>query len=260
LYIFNFDYPIVLNKTFQLESFGITDIGLVREHNEDVWAAYPDEKLFILADGMGGHYGGEIASKEAIEQLFILFKKEHLSERTSLEEVKAFFKKAFFKVNTWIYEKGEGSEELKGMGTTLCSLFFHRHAAILAHVGDSRIYRLRSGKLQQLTEDHSLVAELVSLGAMKPEQAEDFPYKHILTKAIGTHPKVEPTITSVEVEPHDVFMLCSDGMTNYANHGQMEEILKTDETLTSKGTGLVALALREGGGDNITLILVDTLP
>jgi PPM family protein phosphatase len=250
----------VLHKTFQLESFGITDIGLVREHNEDVWAAYPDEKLFILADGMGGHYGGEIAAKEAIGHLFTLVKKAHLSEGTSLEEVKAFFKEAFFKVNAWIYEKGESREELKGMGTTLCSLFFHHHVAILAHVGDSRIYRLRERKLEQLTEDHSLVAELVSLGAMKPDQAETFPYKHILTKAIGTHQRVEPTIKSIEVAPHDVFMLCSDGMTNYATHRQIEEILTTEETLSSKGGALVDLALRQGGGDNITLILVDALP
>jgi serine/threonine protein phosphatase PrpC len=246
----------VQNPTFLLESFGISDIGLVREHNEDLWAAYPEEGLFVLADGMGGHSCGEVAAKEALGTLYRLFKKWHSPNSNSINEAKHFFKEAFSRVNSLIHDEGEKSDELRGMGTTLCSLFFLGHFAILTHVGDSRIYVLRGKKLTQLTEDHSLVSELVSLGAMKHEEAETFPYKHILTRAIGTHAKVESTIKSIEVESGDLYMLCSDGLTNYAAHQQMEDILTSDASLAQKAQALVGLAIGHGGGDNITLILV----
>jgi PPM family protein phosphatase len=249
---------VVPNKTFQLESFGITDIGRVREHNEDAWAAYPDHGLFILADGMGGHSAGEIASKEAVTFLYAYVKKWIPSQKISIEEAKAFFKEAYSEVNSRIYEKGEQDQELKGMGTTLCSLFFLQKRVIVAHVGDSRIYRLRKSKLEPLTEDHSLVCELLALEAIQPEEVEAFPYKHILTRAIGTHPRVASTINSADVEPHDLFMLCSDGLSNYVPCEQMEEILTTDASLSHKGQALVDLAMEQGGGDNVTLILVDT--
>lgn len=244
------------NKTHQLQSFGITDIGLIREHNEDAWAAYPEESFFILADGMGGHLAGEIASKESADYLYTLFSQWSPSEDITVESAKKFFRDAFIKVNAWIYDKGEQEAELKGMGTTLCSLFLNKSWAVLAHVGDSRIYRFRESKLEQLTEDHSLVSELISLGAMKSEESETFPYKHILTRAIGTHPKVEPTLTVVQTEPFDLFLLCSDGMSNYAAPEQIEEILQKRIPLARKGQNLVDLALEQGGGDNITLILV----
>ena len=244
------------NRTHHLQSFGITDIGLVREHNEDTWAAYPEHRLFILADGMGGHLAGEIASKESADHLYSLFVEWNPSLKTTVDEAKVFFKNAFVRVNSWIYEQGEGDEELKGMGTTLCSLFIHQAWAVLTHVGDSRIYRFRGSKLDQLTEDHTLVSELISLGAMKSEESESFPYKHILTRAIGTHAKVEPTLNIVSVEPSDVFLLCSDGMTNYVGVEQMEEILQKKASLARKAQNLVDLAIEQGGGDNITLILV----
>jgi len=248
----------VQNRTFQLESFGISDIGLVREHNEDLWAAYPEEGLFILADGMGGHSSGEIAAKEALSSLYAFFKKRSPTNIYSTEELKKFFRDVFTQVNDLVYREGERNDELKGMGTTLCALFFHQHSAILAHVGDSRIYLFRGKKLVQLTEDHSLVSELVSLGAMKEDEAETFPYKHILTRAIGTHPKVDSSIKSMETEPEDLYMLCSDGLTNYASHQQIENILKSNIPLSLKGQMLVDQAMENGGGDNITLILVST--
>ena len=250
----------MFNKTFQLESFGLTDVGLVREHNEDVWAAYPTNRLFILADGMGGHSSGEIASKEAVNHLFTLFTSWHDSHIASIAETKMFFANALTQVNSWVYKKGLQDENLKGMGTTLCALFFHHKEAILAHVGDSRIYRLRNKQLELLTEDHSLIAELLALGAMSAQEAETFPYKHILTRAIGTQPKVEPSIASVEVEAGDLFMLCSDGLTNYLSHEQITEILEQDLSLPQLGQALVDLANRNGGGDNITLILIHTSP
>jgi serine/threonine protein phosphatase PrpC len=246
----------VTHRILHLESFGISDIGLVREHNEDFWAAYPDDGLFMLADGMGGHASGEIAAKEALNTLYSLFKNWHSFENTTIENTKAFFREAFAKVNAVVHEEGERSEELKGMGTTLCSLFFLRNSAILAHVGDSRIYRLKKRILEQMTMDHSLVSELVALGAMKQEEAETFPYKHILTRAIGTHLKVESSVKSIEVEPEDLFMLCSDGLTNFVTDQQLETILNSELPLVQKARALVDLAIEQGGGDNVTLILV----
>lgn len=245
------------NKTHQFHSFGITDVGLVREHNEDAWAAYPECGLFILADGMGGHLAGEIASNESVDYLYALFKRWNPTEKTPIEEVKSFFVDAYNRVNSWVYQKGEQETDLKGMGTTLCSLYFHNQHAILTHVGDSRIYRLRNSQLEQLTEDHSLISELISLGAMKSEESSTFPYRHILTRAIGTHAKVESTLSVVSCETTDLFLLCSDGMTNYASDEQIEEILQKKMSLARKGQNLVDLAIEQGGGDNITVVLVE---
>lgn len=246
------------HKTLQLESFGMTDIGLVREHNEDVWAAYPDEGLFLLADGMGGHACGEIASHEALGHLYKLFKEWNPTQEISASKAKAFLADAFAKVNSHIYKQGRRDDDLKGMGTTLCALFFLRKEAIVAHVGDSRIYRFRDGNLDALTEDHSLVAELMALGAVESAEADSFPYKHILTRAIGTHNQVEPTLATVQVEPRDLFLLCSDGLTNYVTPEQISRIMQTNSPLNTKGQALIAFANQNGGGDNVTIILVET--
>ncbi len=244
----------MVSKTYRLESFGISEIGLVREHNEDAWAAYPEEGLFILADGMGGHLAGEVAAHEAIEHLHQL-SQSWLADQKCHDPEK-FFREAFLQVNTWVYEKGQEDDTLHGMGTTLCSLCFCGPTAVVAHIGDSRLYRLRGKHLEQLTEDHSLVSELVALGAMPKSEAETFPYKHILTRAVGTHSKVEPTVHTLAVEPFDLYLLCSDGLTNYISHEQIEEVLLSPASLAKMAESLVSLALEQGGGDNITLILI----
>lgn len=244
------------NKVLHLVSFGVSDVGLVRAHNEDVWSAYPECGLFILADGMGGHSAGEVAAKEAVEYLYALFIDEDLAA-TSLDEGLLFFEEAFDKINLRIYQQGQQDEELRGMGTTLCALFLQPQGAVLTHVGDSRIYRLRDSQLMQLTEDHSLVNEMIALGASKSRSAETFSYKHILTRAIGTHPTVEATLSTISVEPHDLFMLCSDGLTNYVNDEQIGKILEREDSLQQRGEALILLAKNQGGGDNITLILTE---
>ncbi len=244
-------------KTLQLESYGTSDVGLVREHNEDVWAAYPEQGFFILADGMGGHACGEVASKEAVGYLYTLFSHWYKPSGISTSQAKAFFENCFTDVNAFIYKQGKQDDELRGMGTTLCSLFFLKREAIIAHVGDSRIYRLHAGELHQLTEDHSLVAELMALGAVGSAEADSFPYKHILTRAVGTQPIVEPTLSIISVEPSDLFLLCSDGLTNYVTPEQLAEILKSNHPLDTKGEALIQAAIQSGGGDNVTIILVE---
>lgn len=242
---------------FQLEAFGLSDVGLVREHNEDVWASFPGIGLFVLADGMGGHAAGEVAARSAVDLLHELVIQWNPPTTLNREEATSFFRVAFGTINDLILKRGQNSDALKGMGTTLNALYFLNHEAVISHVGDSRVYLLRQEKLKQLTEDHSLVSELLALGAMQPEDAKTFPYKHILTRAMGTHPSVEPTICSIPVKPNDLFLLCSDGLTNYVTDNEIAFILQENNELSQKGRRLIELSNKHGGGDNITLILVD---
>ncbi|MCH9627183.1 MAG: Protein phosphatase PrpC [Chlamydiales bacterium] len=246
----------MFHSTFQIECVGKSDVGQVRDHNEDVWATFPNKGLFLLADGMGGHAAGEIAADQAVKCLHELVKKWHPTKQTSPDEAVSFFRESLIKVNAQIYQKGQDEPSLSGMGTTICALYFLQNQAVVAHVGDSRIYRLRNRQLEQLTEDHSLVAELISLGAMRADEGESFPYKHILTRAIGTHATIEPTVNYLTIEAGDYFLLCSDGLTNYITDAEIERILGQQSAADARAQELVDLANAHGGGDNITLVLV----
>lgn len=239
----------------QVSACGLSHLGQVRTSNQDVWAIFPEERLFVLADGMGGHAGGETAAKEAVQNLYEQIR-DCAAPPRGAEEGIDLFRDALAYVNRYIYEKGLSCPELKGMGTTLVSLVLIGREAMVAHVGDSRLYLLRDGDLTQVTEDHSLLSELLARGTTSIEEAENFPYKHILTRAIGTHPAVEPSFLSFEVKRGDLFMLCSDGLTNFASDSEITKILLQRDTLESKAKQLVDLANSQGGGDNITLVLV----
>lgn len=245
----------MLDITFGINYFGISDIGLVRECNEDAWIALPEKGLFLLADGMGGHAAGEVAAKEAIGRLSQLLSEWGPPKGTTAADAEAFFYAAFAEVNDWVYQKGRSDPALNGMGTTLCALLIIQSHAVLAHVGDSRIYRYRRPFLRQLTEDHSLATELLGLGMIDSKSIEKFPYKHILTRAIGTHPVVEASTIALEIEADDLFLLCSDGLTNYVSDKGIAAILSQKLSLKERGHQLVDLAKEYGGGDNITLIL-----
>lgn len=239
---------------YKVSAYGLSDIGLVRQNNEDVWAQLPDELFFVLADGMGGHQAGEIAAKEAVRHLCLLFK-QSISFDKSLEEVKQLLFETIQQVNQIIYRMGSKQEDLKGMGTTLCCLFIHPDGLVYGHVGDSRIYRLRNNQLEQLTQDHSLVRELISLGHLDEEQADDFLYKNIITKAIGTEPSVEPTIKVAPILADDLFLLCTDGLTDLVESGEIRKIMmRYPEQEIAKQ--LIKAAKQKGGYDNITVIVV----
>lgn len=234
-------------KTFlKIECFGLSDVGLVRDHNEDAWAAFPEKGFFILADGMGGHNAGEIAADLAVSTLSEIL----TNETTPLKE-------AFKQVNQHIFQMGEENPVFSGMGTTLICLDFSNDG-LCSHVGDSRLYLYREGKIKQITKDHSLINELTEQGTISPEEFELFPYKHVLTKAIGTNREVQPEITSITPKDEDIFLLCSDGLTNYASDKEIESVLRGIGTLEEGANGLVAVAKRNGGGDNVTVILVRT--
>lgn len=246
----------MLKATYPFDYYGISDIGLVRDHNEDVWAAHPQMGVFALADGMGGHSAGEVAAKEAVDYVSQLIKKWKPTEEPTAEQMEAFLYDALIETNQWIYQKAASDEALNGMGTTLCVLFILGKVAVLGHVGDSRIYRIRNTRLTQMTEDHSLVSEMQALGVMDHEEGRSFPYKHILTRAIGSHPMVEPTVSSISIQQRDLFFLCSDGLTNFVKDEEIKEILLKNISLEKKGKELVDLANEHGGGDNVTCILV----
>ena len=186
--------------------YGISDIGLQRENNEDVWAELPEEHLYVLADGMGGHQAGEVASSEAVSCFCELMRKVLAKENRALDlqEMRYAIKSGIELVNQIIYEMGKGDESLLGMGTTLCCIHFHPEGIVYAHVGDSRIYRLRNNKLYQLTKDHSLLRELTDKGSLNKSDIKEFAYKNIITKAVGTEPYVSPTVQTTDYHEYDL--------------------------------------------------------
>ena len=245
--------------TLKLKSVSISDIGLVRQNNEDVCIEAADCRFFAVADGMGGHQAGEVAARVATESFLEIVKKGKASRvfQGALADSFNFLKHAVDAVNRAVYEKGKFSAELKGMGTTLCFLFFHDQGLIYGHVGDSRIYRLRDHKLELLTKDHSLIRELVEHGQLSERQVSDYYiYKNIITKAIGTEMAVEPTIKIAEVQPHDLFLMCTDGLSDLLTSSEIESILNFHTSLHHAAETLIQATKAHGAHDNVTVLLV----
>jgi serine/threonine protein phosphatase PrpC len=242
---------------YKISIYAQSDPGLVRQNNEDAWVAIPESRLFILADGMGGHRAGEIAAKEAIESLSNTMTKLFQSKpNLSLQEARQALQQAIEQANHLVYRLSRREEHLKGMGTTLCCVYFHEEGVICAHVGDSRIYRLRKGKLDLLTVDHSLVRELIDLGQLNEAQAPNFLYKNILTRAIGTEPTVEPSLHVEKCVQGDIYLICSDGLSDMLTHSQIAMILNRTSTIEDAGKSLISAAKQRGGHDNITVVMM----
>lgn len=244
---------------FKVSSFGLSDVGLVRKNNEDVWAELQDPQYFyVLADGMGGHQAGEIASRKTVDALCDLVGKQlNGSVPVTLAEAFQIIHDAICSVNETVFKMAESQSALRGMGTTLCCLHVHPDGVIFAHVGDSRIYRYRSGAMVQLTQDHSLLRELIDLGQMNEHQAMDFLYKNIITKAIGTERHVEPSIHIADLVKDDRYLICSDGLSDLLSIKEMEIVLRKHSVSLDAVNKLVELAKEKGGLDNITAVLVN---
>lgn len=244
--------------SLKIKSCAISDIGLVRQNNEDVCAEVPECGFYLVADGMGGHQAGEVAARTVVDFLIDTVKSGYQKKvfQGPLAESFNFLKKAIEKANSLVYEKGRAAVELKGMGTTLCFLFFHEQGLIYGHVGDSRIYRLRNHKLDQLTKDHSLIRELVEHGQLSERQIGDYYiYKNIITKALGTEPWVEPTIKIAEVQENDLFLLCTDGLTDLIPAQEIESILNFHTALSDAVQTLIQAVKDRGAHDNVTVLL-----
>ncbi|WP_249274250.1 Stp1/IreP family PP2C-type Ser/Thr phosphatase [Parachlamydia sp. AcF125] len=243
--------------SYKVVTFGLSDVGLVRQNNEDVWDQVPTIRFFVLADGMGGHQAGEVAAKETVYHLCKLAQKKfNALNNPSLKESYQTLKNAIIQVNKLIYKMSRESIDLKGMGTTLCCLYFHNEGVIYGHVGDSRIYRLRGQKLEQLTKDHSLLCEMMDLGKIHEQQLPNFLYKNIITKAIGTELMVEPSIAITDFMNGDVFMMCTDGLSDLLSQKEMESILNHSSKTEEAVENLVKAAKNKGGYDNVTVVML----
>lgn len=242
---------------YTILSSGLSDMGLVRDNNEDVWAEISELNFYVLADGMGGHQAGEVASREAVSHLLRLVRKGFKTARKkTAQDLQKLLNASLIQVNNVVFKLSRSTPELKGMGTTLCALLFHEEEAILAHVGDSRIYRLRENVLEQITKDHSLFRELVDLGQLSEQVSSDFAYKNIITKAIGTEANIEPSVQIMEIRHNDVFLLCSDGLSDMLIAKEIEDILNVNGTLDNHVESLINAAKSHGGHDNITVVIV----
>ncbi len=245
----------LFSMSYKIKAFGLSDIGLMRDKNEDAYVISDSKRFYILADGMGGHLAGEVAAREAVNVYSELIEPELLVSLPK-EEIVSKIAAAIQKTNLHVYQMSLSEPSLKGMGTTLCSLFFSEDALFVAHVGDSRIYRLRSGELEQLTDDHSLEREILEHAYFASEQMDEARYKGVITKAIGTQSRVVPSVKVAEFEVGDCFLLCSDGLSDFLSHCEMEEILNRSIALEHCACGLIEAAKAKGGQDNITVILL----
>ncbi len=243
--------------TYKVQSFGISDIGLTRQNNEDLWTEIPKKCFYALADGMGGHNAGEVAAKLTIEDLCASVNAFPLL-KISTEEVLSSLKKAILRANLKVYQLAGANPSLNGMGTTLCCFLLHEKNLIYAHVGDSRIYRYRNG-LKRMTKDHSLREELYTKGEIKEGQIASYPHKNVITKAIGTTAYVQPDIEVTEVAPQDIYFLCSDGLTDRVSDSEIAHTIREADSLENASHALVSLAKSKGGHDNITILMIKIL-
>jgi PPM family protein phosphatase len=225
---------------------GLSHPGRRRRRNEDSWVC--DPPLFAVADGMGGAKGGEIASKLAASAL------GSDTGGTGEERVVALIQEA----NRRVYERGAEDSNASGMGTTITVALVEDSAVAIGHVGDSRAYRVRADEIEQLTDDHSLVAELVRSGKLSPEEAETHPQRSVITRALGTDPDVDVDAFSVPAEPGDLFMICSDGLTSMVGDETIMDVLRRRrDDLHAAAKELIENANRRGGEDNITIVFFE---
>ena len=253
--------------TQALEIATCTDPGMVRSHNEDSIAADAANGLVVLADGMGGYNAGEVASGMATTVIVTEMRqlltgvKPHDVDKGSSEEVAArLVREQVLKANTSIYQAAQSQPQYAGMGTTLVVCLFYDNRVLVAHLGDSRLYMLRDGKFRQVTRDHSLLQEQIDSGIITAEQAKKAAHKNLVTKALGIDPTVEPEIREYETRPGDLYLLCSDGLCDMVEDGDISMALEAlGANLKLAAQQLVQMANDNGGRDNVSVILVRVL-
>jgi PPM family protein phosphatase len=228
-----------------------SDRGRKRPTNEDAFGYSVEDGVFLVCDGMGGAAAGEVASSLAVDEVMRV-----LTDRAPDTPLSSLIEQAIGAANTVIYSRAQSNTKLNGMGTTLVALVAEERRIQILNIGDSRCYRLRSGNLEQITQDHSLVDEQVRLGRMSVAEAERSPLRNVITRALGTQSRVTADIFDVEAECGDLFLLCSDGLTREVSDSGIASIISADRTLAELCGDLVNAANQAGGGDNITCLLV----
>ncbi len=251
----------------KIRSAGATDVGKVRSSNEDSFGVFDDLGLYVVADGMGGHAAGEVASLLAVEMIRDAFRQSRDAspngspERTIPADAAPAPERrlvsAVEQANRRIFAAGQEDEARSGMGTTVAAVWFDGKTAHVAHVGDSRVYRFRDSGLAQITTDHSLVNDYLARGLMTPEEAIGHPMRHVLIRALGTTPSVAVDTIALPLEPGDILLLCSDGLSNVVPPSEIAAILGApDEDPALRCRRLIDTANQHGGLDNITAVLI----
>lgn len=236
----------------KLRAAAATDVGRRRRNNEDAFAVAHEHGLFLVADGMGGHTAGQVASETAAREVLAAIRASETAGSSPSERLRA----AVAASNDAIFQMAKRKPELAGMGTTLVTLLSVGGRAALAHVGDSRAYLVRRGRIRQLTDDHSLVGELQRRGELTADAAQRHPHRHVLTRALGVRRTVEPDLAELSLAPRDVFVLCTDGLTVHVKDDEIAEQVDREADEQTAAKALVDLANARGGEDNVTVVVV----
>jgi PPM family protein phosphatase len=253
-----------MGKTLPIRAYGLSDVGCVREMNEDSFGLRSEDGLYVVCDGMGGGAAGEVASSLAVDAFLARLEQTRLEKTPAADDVTETVWMAVQHANSLVLQRSRLSAEFRGMGTTLVALWLrsaqfdgatHR-AAWVAHAGDSRCYRFRGDELCALTVDHSLVEQQVRQGQLTPEEAEHSNMRHVITRAVGVDSQLEPEIAVTDALAGDLFLLCSDGLTQEVTQSRIAEVLRHEKRVEDACRALVAEARSHGGRDNITCVLV----
>ena len=243
----------------RIRGWGATDVGLRRDHNEDRFLCNDALMLYAVADGMGGHLGGERASRMAIEileaQLTIRPQARDVEATDELRTAQFALREAIRQADRTIYADAAADPEVAGMGTTLTTLYFVEGRAYLGHVGDSRAYLYRDGRARQLTEDHSWIQDQVRAGLLTPSEAKQSRFRNIITRSVGFEPSVVPDLQDLLPQAGDCFLLCSDGLSNHVSVEEIGQVLTMD-FYRDAPRALITMANDRGGDDNITVVLL----
>jgi serine/threonine protein phosphatase PrpC len=253
-------------RSIVFKSAGLTDVGLKREANEDSFSTDKKLGLFVVADGMGGHLAGEVASQVAVDLINKSYKEWVDSDtleddlfgypEPSLSKTGNYLLGSIRLANRVIHEMAAENTEYRGMGTTVAVLAVMPELISIANVGDSRIYLVRNGKIERLSKDHSIVAEQVEMGIMTNEEAENSPLKHVLTRNLGSARELDAEIFEMEPSNNDRFVLCSDGLTDLVSDDEIQQMVKAEDDPEALCRGFIDKALTRGAHDNTTVVSV----
>ena len=251
----------------KIRCVGMTDTGKVREHNEDTIATDGDIGLLVLADGMGGYNAGEVASGIAVKTVLNLIREQVeredlsvLDKDTGLSRPSIILRDAIHRANKIIYQTAKSQPQCEGMGTTIVAALFFDNRVSIAHVGDSRMYRLRSDRFEQVTMDHSLLQELVDRGFYSAEEAQRAANKNYVTRALGVEPNVDVELQEAAVQKGDVYVLCSDGLSDMVEDDDIHLTISTfSANLDTVAKQLIQLANDNGGRDNVSAVMAQVL-
>ncbi len=237
-------------------AFGRTDVGVVRTDNEDNYLLIPDEGLYIVADGMGGHAAGEVASEMAVR---IIARELRDVAREDEERAADTLRTAIRRANEQIFQRTLNEQDKRGMGTTATAMLILDGKYLIGHVGDSRAYVLREDEMVQLTKDHSYVQEQVDAGYLTPQQARVHPYSNVITRCVGANDDVDPDVYGGTLRGGDLYLLASDGLTGMLEDHEMKEILQNGSDMDTALDELINTANGRGGLDNITTIILQVV-